>query len=534
MGRTRSAGRAVAVVAVALLATLPPGLPTFGEEAKECDRRPAIPPQRPRPDPAEAALTPGNVVLHLKRGETRTVRYRLVLPPRPTPLDVFFLVDTTESMERTICGLRLGLFQIAQGLRDSGIDARFGLGEFKDYPLEDWGTAGLGDEAYRLRRSIGPLDASFVDAIMRLDDRGGGDFPEAALAAMYQAATGAGEDVHPPGDTPGDIPRGQDAGFRPGSLRVIVAATDASFHTRGNGYPGPSWDDTLAALLRRGILLVGIAPPPRLRPPVSHDSRADLQRAARGTGALAPAGGLDCDGDGRVEVGPGGPLVCAFEEDPQIVVLGRAPRLRIGSAVLGLLRDLRDEASVRLVPEGRNSIIRSVSGGRAVDLVRGAEVEFSVVYSCPKGLSSEGRARVAARVRDATVGAAEVLVRCPAAAAVLVGGPPAAVPAQPAPAPAGRTVSNTTGQTEVAPAPRPNPAAGLAAAPQEQPQLAFRQALDEAAGDGPSMSRRRDSEAVAIVRILAALATLGFALALGAQRAQHARAVGGRPDPWRR
>jgi hypothetical protein len=38
---------------------------------------------------------------------------------------------------------------------------------------------------------------------------------------------------------------------------------------------------------------------------------SDLEEIARATGALAPAGGVDCDGDGTIDITPGQPLICS-------------------------------------------------------------------------------------------------------------------------------------------------------------------------------------------------------------------------------
>ena len=68
-------------------------------------------------------------------------------------MDVFFLVDSSSSMDATIDGLADGIYDVANQLQASGVDAAFGLAEFQDA-----GTGG-GDPGlrYRRRQDIAPL-----------------------------------------------------------------------------------------------------------------------------------------------------------------------------------------------------------------------------------------------------------------------------------------------------------------------------------------------------------------------------------------
>ncbi|HWL65998.1 MAG TPA: hypothetical protein VNP73_08490, partial [Actinomycetota bacterium] len=191
-------------------------------------------------------LSPKRKTVKLKPGESRTVRYNLGLPPHPTPLDVFFLVDTSNSMESTINGLREGMQQVIDELEDSRMDVHFGVGEFKDYPIPGFGNPEAGDFPYRLNRSIGPAGPELAEALEKLEASGGGADPrESQLTGLYQAATGDGE--------PGFVPAGQDAGFRPAALKVIVHITDAAFHT-DPAHPSPPWATVVDALTTKGIL----------------------------------------------------------------------------------------------------------------------------------------------------------------------------------------------------------------------------------------------------------------------------------------
>jgi hypothetical protein len=125
----------------------------------------------------------------------------------------------------------------------------------------------------------------------------GGDEPEAGLEALYQIATGSGlavsgvtlaapwsgNAVTGGGTAPG-------VGFRTGAFRVVVHATDAPSHDAsdyGSTVPGAhTTGETLAALVRQEIRVIGIASSPHARP--------DLEAWARTTGAVSPATGGHC------------------------------------------------------------------------------------------------------------------------------------------------------------------------------------------------------------------------------------------------
>ena len=150
--------------------------------------------------------------------ETARVDYRLLLPPRPQPLDVFFLLDTTSSMVEELCGLKVSLQRLVRELGASGVKVNFGLGEFKDYPSPIHPHGVPDAYPYRMVRNIGPADEGLAEAFQSLRDGGGGtqpDIPEAALQGLYQAATGDGQDLPPVGVvSPGDTAPGQGSSGR--------------------------------------------------------------------------------------------------------------------------------------------------------------------------------------------------------------------------------------------------------------------------------------------------------------------------------
>jgi len=462
-------------------------------------------------------LTPAYTDLLLAAGASRLVPYTLDLPPAPTPVDVFFLIDTTASMGPTIEGLRRGLAEIVNELADARIEAQFGVAEFKDYPESPWG--GPFDTPYHLLRGIGPADASLEKAIESLQAGGGGDFPEAALPALYQTVTGEGQD-----GVATYIQPGRGAGFRPGALRVVITATDVAFH-REAGYPGPSFAETVAALRRRDVRQVGLA--------VHGGGRRDLTEMAAATRAFAPATGLDCDGDGRLDLVPGAPLVCDVGDTADIVVsngvLDRMqPQLRIAPAVVALVRSVRDEAAVELQAL-RPDISRVVGPARieSVDGKRAQRLHFVVQYTCPAdGETNNATAPLRAIRRDAVLAEASGFLRCipppvpveellpphalpPLAAIVLV------PPLLPPPAPVAQGQPNTNPNPNPNPQSQPQGQAGVAAIEQPEREVAVAATRDDRAEPATELAMsargRPDDTAPAVALALASAAICGCA-----------------------
>jgi hypothetical protein len=241
--------------------------------------------------------------------------------------DVYFLVDTTASMQPAIDALKTSLsstiiptilngdLQANPPIQPIG-DAWIGAGEVRDVP---WGAYGQpGDAIYRNRFMIGgkavpgnvapPVKngANFdpppnVQAILgSLTAAGGGDGPEATTQALWiastnkpYAATGLGvwtpEQPYPaPCSDPGmfAVPC-----FRPGSLPVFVIVTDAAFHNgpmAAHAYDPAvaggtkTYAETISALDAIHARVVGV--------PVAGGNpgaaRADLSDLAKKTGSL--------------------------------------------------------------------------------------------------------------------------------------------------------------------------------------------------------------------------------------------------------
>ncbi len=426
-----------------------PGPPVLGENS--------IPPLDPDdlqlPDGRtlrRPTIVPPGEQVKLAAGERRTLPVRLFMPGTRR-VDVFFLIDASASMGPAISGLRGALAEIVRQLNAAGIDTYFGLALYKGYDPQ------AGDPAdrfvYRRIRDVGPPDRDFV---IKLGEIGvSGDVNnESSLGALYQLATGAGQD-----SAPMSIPAGQGAHFRTGALPVVVHATDEAF---SHAAPNPQVETVASAMRAVKALQVGLALQRENQGLIDRRSRpgADLEDMARRTGAVAPVEGLDCDGDGFPNHGPGEPLVCAIDparsNDAQVM----AP------AIVNLLLSLVDLADVSLEAKSDPGIVRKVSAPvRDVPLNYAHQLAYAVTVACPpsaEGESHELELEAFARGAALASGATQIVcgVRVPELARVL---PPLVINPPPAPQP----VQQSNPQSN------PQPQGAFAAQRQQQHQLVY-------------------------------------------------------------
>ncbi len=261
-------------------------------------------------------------------------------------IDVNFLVDTSGSFADDLPNFKVQVPQLIDDLTaqfNGQFGIKFSLGSFQDYPIDPFGSAASGDVAYE--RVVDFNDQNDPDsnagvvkaAIAGLTTRFGEDDPQSQLTALFQTVTGAGQVIAPPNDV-ASIPQGQQAHFRQGATKVILLFTDAGFHNPGDlgvppasiPYPGPSFDDTVAAIQAADPpMVIGISS--------GGGGVADLKHIASATGAVAPAGGADCDNDGVIDVPAGEPLVCATS----------ATSVGIGNAVTATIKAAIQQAKIK-------------------------------------------------------------------------------------------------------------------------------------------------------------------------------------------
>jgi hypothetical protein len=397
-------------------------------------------------------------------GEQVPVPVDFGVPPSPVPLDVFFLMDTTNSMGEAIAGLRNGVKQIAANLkRRTHGSACFGVGDVKDEALAT--TDGTQLAPYRLVQPITCDLGRLQTAVDQLKEGGGNiDQNEAQTIALTQAVTGKGQ-VEPPA-----VLSGQDAGFT-APTRVIVLLTDAGFmQGTSGGYTFPTIDDTVKTLnAYHDVKVVGI---------VVHDNNnfqrayGDVTQVVRGTSTFAPEFGADCDSDGVIDVEPGQPLVCETDNS--------APAIE--PAIVALLLGVKDPGTIASRIADPHHLVARVDGAtsRVVDLKRENHLAYTLRLTCAAAQDGQDLPlRLVQAVRDEDVLAGEVLVRCRSRAKVVP--PPPRRPRapevpEPPPAPL-RPLVLPVFLPELNPVPpnppnNLNPNAGLSQEEQKQFQLA--------------------------------------------------------------
>ncbi|HET6816775.1 MAG TPA: hypothetical protein VFH66_06065 [Mycobacteriales bacterium] len=439
--------------------------------------------QQGPPKQFPATLTPHTANITLRPGAHRDVPYRLLLPRTPSPVDVMFLVDTTDSMQATIDGLRQDLAIIVNDVADTGLDARFGVAEFRDYApnVEDMGAGEIGDKPYTLRRKIGLDDATLQAALNKLKAGGGGDPPEADLTALLQSTTGQGQIA----GKKVVVPVGQDAGYRTGSLRLAVLATDAPFH-RERHYLTPQWDTVVSTLRSHRVYPIGLAVQQSggdasQRP--QFESMHDEQDMATATGSLAPRGGVDCNGDLVPDVPAGQPFVCKVPIVKTTTSIGgvtlheQTQPVKLAPAIVNAAENLPDLRTIGLVFNGDARVASLVTRAPVLNLRNDNTTGYTVRFTCPRAKqrhvyhlginATDGTRSLVGSTATVTCDALAPLPHTkplPPVAAVV---PPAAVAAAP-PAP-GNPLPNANPN----PNPVPNANAGFASQEEEQRQLAF-------------------------------------------------------------
>lgn len=418
------------------------------------------------PDPAEPALMPSDVQLTLMPGESETVHYEFDLRVKGQPLDVFFLIDVSGSMQDAIDGTGRAMNEIVTKLTSKGIDVRFGVGEYRSYDMPP---------AYRRVLDITNDCGAVEEALESLIASGGGN--ETQLEALYQVARGESR--------PGVnvvVPAGQNANFRPSSTRIIIHTTDEPI---SEGPPNPSYEEVKEALNSVQAKQVGVAiedsfgsntgNPLQDRPPPSEG----LKRIAYDSNALAPEGGIDCNGDGEVDIPEGGAVVC------KISPLRARDASLMAPAIISMLESQIQPPTVCWEAPLESPVVQDGPSGCVDDVGDPEQMEFDVTYSCPE---LHSRKRFEVEIGAAVDGAKDDVTT----ASVLCKVPPKPEPPEEPPTPFLALpvipfLPPPPAPPEVPPAPNPNPnpqpnpqaqgqaQAQAAAAHQEQqqPQLAY-------------------------------------------------------------
>jgi hypothetical protein len=520
--------RAVLTYSKQVVPAPPPLPPPVGDVADPGLPRPVSPP----------SITPATTELTLQADEARDVPYVLRLPHRRVPLDLYFLVDSSESMTDEMPVVRRDALALVGDLRRAGVDVWAGLGYYKTdcrapaYRREL--AVGPTDDPERLRRALDALDTADAPGL------------ETQLFALDQAVTGSGAPVVPPpppgcgvpaGLPAAQVPPQQDAGFREAALKVVVHVADITFRrpwcnpnralgctppqltpTKADGSP----DLSPAALeyLERGVLSVGVAADP--------DGLPDLRAFADLTRTTAPTGGVDCDGDGDAELVAGAPFVCGSSA-------------RLADPLRRLLAQVSVRRAVQLVPGGIGALSavtpRSVPN---VDVTRDLTLPITATYSCrgrdPGTYPSALAATVTGGPSVERLGEVRAAITCLPRLPLPLVGPAAVLPALPPPG----------GPAPVPPVVNPLPATQVQTQVQMQvqPQLMAQEQERTAANlalalnlpeteteEGVTvlpMSRRDDAPTPAYLLALTAVSAAGTVVAVRRRQPVHVPVTAGR------
>lgn len=425
------------------------------------------------PPPPLGRITPSNLDLRLPLGQERTIDYTLTLPPAPTPIDLYLLIDNSGSMQPLIEELKRSLGDVAMSLVRSGVNVKIGVGQInvqpdsQRLPVDDPNTER--DESkpypiYERLREIGDVNATLFQQLSKIDGNGGsGD--EAQLEALWQAAVGDGYDALGLGPVTGyNVKPEQDARWRTGGevVRVLVHATDEKFSTNIRG--GHNDPAVVAAQLRNmGIRQIGLSQGVQ-------DAHQDLEDMARRTGALAPPGGIDCDGDGRINIRAGEPLVCE-------------QNYGLDTTLVNLIKALQDPQDLQVQVSKGVTLKNVTQTSWRINAKNATNRAFKVTYTC-KGIEP------GVYTHDLKAGLRNLLV-AKAVATVTCGNPPPGVrppgneipnqppnqpppiQPQPVPAPIAPVQPVPQPQTQVQGQPQVNPQAGAAEQKQKQIQVAL-------------------------------------------------------------
>ena len=465
-------------------------------------------PPRPRFDPVAARLgdrppVPGDLLpaalqRDLGAGGSETVDYRLELPSLPTPVDVWFLVDTSGSMAGAHRGLQTGIRSIVDKLAARGFDAWYGLGVFPDGQSIPYGRYA----------DVAPPGPELYEALDRLGTTGGGN--ELHPTALYQTVTGAGQED-------AELPPGLGASFRPEALKIIIHASDEPYGYDPNG---PTEEEAAAALVAAGVKHVGLdltdGATVRGAEGVLSPLRQDHDNMAIDTETFAPPGGVDCNGDGTNELDEGDPFTCPLNRLLDTV--------DVAPSIIAAVTGIRDDTAVALTVGDAGGVgVEIVEPTRSpVNVKVPNSLPFSVRFTCPPEMTGKvGQVTLRATVRGAPSAEAVARIGCgvpppPPAPPPRLRPPPALVPmviAPPQLVPDLEPAISPLSQTAPAQVAQPTPQPGMAAQPGEV--ATAKQRADRGGGAAPPADRQSSEPASAPANTGTLAAGAALAVGLG-------------------
>ena len=222
--------------------------------------------------------------------------------------DVYVLLDATSNMSGFRDAARDAIDDVTRRLAAT-TTLRHGYGLFRDREAPLWLTGrGLYEQLSPVRANGGRLP--------KVRYSGGGDIPQAHTFGL-DGALGIEHFPHMVDPPP--------AGFGAAARKLVLLVSDAPVK-QGEGYP--SIDQAIANLDAAGVAVVvlWIENLGHVDPNEAYD---DMARFAAGTGATARRS-LDCDGDRRIDIRRGRPLVCPFATKGNFAAFADAIVARFG------------------------------------------------------------------------------------------------------------------------------------------------------------------------------------------------------------
>lgn len=222
----------------------------------------------------------------------------LLFEPSVQKLDLVFNVDTTVSMSETIGNVKSNIQKTVQSIQAMVDDSGFGLTNFDDFPVGNYGNASVGDLPYRVIGNVSTTPSvvkGYVDNAL-FKTRGGKDTAESGVESLYQLATGKGESSWSGGSIPAhsnapDTWGGAD--FRKDSLPIVIHTTDAYSHDEdflnySSLVTKPHYStETVKALKDKGIRVITLGVP-NSQNVQEADLYGQMTRWAKETEAIVP------------------------------------------------------------------------------------------------------------------------------------------------------------------------------------------------------------------------------------------------------
>ncbi len=137
------------------------------------------------------AITPSSYSATLPVGGTATIRKTVTISQQLTsPVDVFFLSDTTGSMGGSINSVRLGVLNIVDTILGIAPNTQFAVGSYNDCVNGPGNCpAGTLNRAFSQQTDLTSSKAAIQTAVNTWSASGGGDGPESNLYGLWGAAT---------------------------------------------------------------------------------------------------------------------------------------------------------------------------------------------------------------------------------------------------------------------------------------------------------------------------------------------------------